>query len=360
MDKIIRERASFDLIREEIDNGLSGKNRGISMGFKRLNKYISIRKRIMTLVMGGSGSGKTSFTTEAYILNPFEHYCTHPETNMKVIFFSMERSKVYTITKWLTRKIYLSEGVLIPIGKMLGWWEDNKLSHDEHDLILKYEDYINKLTEEFVEIIEGTQNPFGIHKYLKEFSEKRGKIEHINEFKKVYIPDKNEVIIPIIDHISLIKQEKGQSTKKEAVDKLCEYMQIARDLLGYSPTLVSQLNRSLSAGMYGKAEEIEPNLDSAKESGAPSEAADVVLSLFEPLRYRTSDPSYNAEKFVDPNTGGRYFRSLKILKSTYSEADIRMGLAFQGATGVFKELRKPKDIQDIDYEEILNGSYFLK
>ena len=86
---------------------------------------------------------------------------------MKVILFSMERSKIYTLTKWLSRKIFLSEGILIPIPKLLGWW-DVKLTKNEHDLVLQFEDYINELSE-FVDIIEGAQNPTGIYKYVKNY-----------------------------------------------------------------------------------------------------------------------------------------------------------------------------------------------
>ena len=152
---------NFELLKDEIQAGLDGRNAGIPMGFNRLDKYIGLRKRIFTTVFGGTGTGKTAYVHNAYILQPFDYLQSVKNSNMKmkVILFSMERSKIYTLTKWLSRKIFLSEGILIPIPKLLGWW-DVKLTKNEHDLVLQFEDYINELSE-FVDIIEGAQNPTG-------------------------------------------------------------------------------------------------------------------------------------------------------------------------------------------------------
>ena len=226
---------NFELLKEEIQAGLDGRNAGIPMGFNRLDKYIGLRKRIFTTVFGGTGTGKTAYVHNAYILQPFDYLQSVKNSNMKmkVILFSMERSKIYTLTKWLSRKIFLSEGILIPIPKLLGWW-DVKLTKNEHDLVLQFEDYINELSE-FVDIIEGAQNPTGIYKYVKNYAEKNGKFEKINEFSTVYIPNEsNELAVPIIDHYGLTKPEKGMS-KKEAIDKVSEYCQYFRDVLAYSP-----------------------------------------------------------------------------------------------------------------------------
>jgi hypothetical protein len=352
---------SFDILKQEIEDGLEGKNNGLSMGFNRLNKYIGIRKRIMTLVFGASGSGKTAYVHSAYILNPYDHYMkTKAKSGIKfkVILFSMERSKVYIIAKWLSRKIFLDTGNLIPIQKMLGWWE-TKLTKEEHKLILEFEWYINELLE-VVDIIEGAQNPTAIYKYVKNYAEENGKFEQKDEYTKVYIPNNpNEIVIIIEDHLGLTKLEKGMSSKKEAIDKVSEYNQWFRDVLGYSPVPVSQLTRNLSNPAFQKMDSFEPTIDDIKESGRPGEDSDVVISIFDPSRFKTNDVSYNAQKFIDTSNGANYFRSIKILKNTYGEDSIRCGMGFQGATGIFKELPKSKEMDNFEFESLFNGSYFL-
>ena len=351
---------SFQLLAEEIERGLIGLNEGIPMGFDRLSRYVGIRKKILTLIFGAAGSGKSAFVHSAYILNPYDYYAQHRDiVKFKVILFAMERSKIYILAKWMTRKILLDQGILIPLGTLLGWKDFAKLTKDEHDLVLMYGDYMNELLE-VVDIIEGAQNPTGIYKYVKKYATENGKFEDVDEFTRVYIPNhSNEIIIPIEDHLGNTKTEKGYSTKKEAIDKVSEYNQWFRDILGYSPVTVSQLTRGLNNPIYQKSSSFEPSIDDVKESGRPGEDADNVISLFDPLRYRTHDGSYgDVSKFVSP-TGGKFFRSIKVLKNTYGEDDIRIGMAFHGAVGVFKELPKASQMGSFDVESLFNSSYFL-
>ena len=350
----------FDVLKQEVLRGLEGRNSGIPMGFTRLNKYVGLRKRMYFLLFGATGSGKSAFCHSSFILNPFDWwYANKHSTNIKLkfILFSMERSKVYTLAKWTSRKIFMDEGINIPIAKLLGWW-DTKLTKDEHDLFLMYEDYVNELTE-MCDIIEGAQNPTGIYKYVRKYAEANGRIEELNEYDRLYHPNNNnEIVIVIADHMGLVKPEKNMN-KKEAIDKTSEYFQWTRDFLGYIPVAVSQVNRDLSNPIYQKMDSFEPNLDQVKESGRPAEDSDVVISLFQPSRYKTNDASYNnVSKFISPE-GADCFRSIKILKNTYGESDLRIGMAFHGSTGTFKELPKPKHMEGFDYESLFTGQYFL-
>lgn len=354
--------SEFEDIRKEIERGILGKTSGLKMGFHRLNKYIGIRKRMYTLIAGSTGSGKSAFLHNAYILNPFEFSVSKQNTQkigFKAILFSMERSKLYIITKWISRRIFLDHGVMIPVSKLLGWW-DEKLTPTDFAYFNMYEEYIDTLLKS-VDIIEGPQNPTGIYKYVKRYAESVGRIEEKSEFEKIYIPNDEDLITVVaVDHLGLMKSEKGMTSRKEAIDKTSEYLQIFRDQYGFSPVPVSQLNRNLGNPIYQKMESFEPNLDDLKESGNPAEAADVVLSLFDPLRFKTNDASYDANKFLNEATGAKTFRSVKILKSSFSEDSIRIGMAFEGATGIFKELPKPSNMENFNYESVLDGSYFLE
>ena len=359
-DELNEGQSNFDILKQEVEAGLEGKNSGIPMGFNRLNKYVGIRKRIFTTVFGGTGTGKSALVYNAWILQPFDYLQKHKNSDlkMKVILFSMERSKVYILAKWLSRKIFLDLGVFIPLQKLLGWW-DTKLTKDEHDIFLAYQSYIDELSQ-FCDIVEGAINPTGMYKYVKKYAEENGRFEQISEYKKIYIPNHpNEIVVPIIDHYALATVESGKS-KKETVDKVSEYCQLFRDQWGYSPVGVSQINRDLSGMMFKKVDSFEPTLDHIKESGRMAEDSDVVISLFQPSKYHTEDRAYNVSKFIDPSTGGDYFRRLTILKNSYGEADVGTGMGFFGATGIFKELSKAKEMENFDYNSLFNYSYFLE
>jgi hypothetical protein len=96
-----------------------------------------------------------------------------------------------------------------------------------------------------------------------------------------------------------------------------------------------------------------------KESSQTQDDADVILALFDPMRYKVADPSgYDLNKLKD-EFGAKYFRSVRLIKNSYGEDDIRIGLGFLGQTGIFKELPKRKDITDADYQSVVDKTFFL-
>jgi hypothetical protein len=273
----------------------------------------------------------------------------------------MERSSTYKYAKWVCRKIFLDHGINISVNKLLGWTE--KMTEEEHKLFLTYENYMEKM-KDVITLIEGPENAVGIAKDLRKYALKHGKIiqqDPDDEYSKVYVPDDpNTITIIVIDHIGLLKTTKDQATKKEAIDKMSAELQFARDFFGFTPVVVSQFNRSISNPMRLKAGDVEPQLEDFSDSSSTQNDADVVLALFDPVRYKVEDTSgYDLNKLKD-SFGGKYFRSLRLLKNSYGEDDIRIGLAFLGSLGIFKELPRKKDIVDSDYEEVINKSYFLK
>jgi hypothetical protein len=351
---------SFDKLNEEVNKGLSGRNEGIPMGFDRLNRYIGIRKSMYFLVGGLTGSGKTSFIDDAFVLNPYDWFISNQNTNgvkLKIIYRSMERSRTYKMAKWVSRRIFLDYGVIISINKLLGWTE--KMTKDEHDLFLMQRNYVEQMND-VITIIDGPENPVGISKELKTYALEHGKIEQLDEYNKIYVPeDPNVVTIVVIDHIGLLKTTKDLSTKKQVIDKMSDELRYARDFFGYTPVVVSQFNRDISNIMRIKNGDVEPQLDDFKDSATTQEDADVVLALFDPMRYKVDDPSgYKLDKLKD-EYGAKYFRSLRIIKNSYGEDDIRIGLGFLGQVGMFKELNRMKDMTDSDYESVVNKSWFL-
>jgi hypothetical protein len=350
---------SFEQLKNEVQSGLDGRNNGIPMGFNRLNRYVGIRKSMYYLVGGLTGSGKTSFIDDAFVLNPFDWYISHkdPKIKLRIIYRSMERSRTYKLAKWISRKIFLDHAMMIPVPKLLGWTD--KMTNDEHDLFLMYEDYMNMMSE-VITIIDGPENPVGIAKELKAHALQNGRIEQVDEFNKQYFPNnENEITIVVIDHIGLLKLTKDQSTKKQAIDKMSDELRYARDFYGYTPVVVSQFNRDISNPIRIKNGDVEPQLEDFAESSQTQNDADVVLALFDPMRYKVADPSgYDLNKLKD-GYGAKYFRSLRLIKNSYGEDDVRIGLGFLGQIGMFKELPRQKDMTDADYIAVTNKTFFL-
>ena len=136
---------SFELLNAEVEKGLGDFNRGIPMGFDRLTRYVGIRKGMYYLIGGNTGSGKTSFIDDAFVLNPVDWSLSKEGKasgiKVKVWYRSMERSRAYKMAKWMSRKIFVDQGILIPVPKLLGWKEtmtkERKKEQNEKLLIFK-------------------------------------------------------------------------------------------------------------------------------------------------------------------------------------------------------------------------------
>lgn len=352
----------FQDLAKAVQDGIEGRNSGIPMGFDRLNRYIGIRKSMYTLVGGLTGSGKTSFIDDAYVLNPFDWYISKQGQasgiKLQIIYRSMERSKTYKMAKWVSRKIFLDNGIIIPVSKLLGW--TGKMTHDEHDLFLQQEDYIGSMNE-IITIIDGPENPVGIAKQLRDNAEANGEIHEVDKYNKVYVPNNdNTITLVVIDHVGLLKRTKDYPSKKDSIDKMSDELRYARDFYGYSPVVVSQFNRDISNPMRIKNGDVEPQLEDFADSSSTQNDADVVLALFDPMRYKVTDPSgYNLDRLKD-EFGAKYYRSLRLIKNSYGEDDVRIGLGFLGQIGMFKELKRLKDMSEYDYQSVVNKSYFLE
>ena len=342
-----------ELILNEIDKGKSGLNNTIPLAFKRLGEHITINKRMYTLIGGNSGTGKTGFTDQTYVLDPYDWYIKNKHTTdlkFEVIYRSMERPKAYKLGKWVCAKLYQDKGILLDVPQLYGWGtKKNHISDDVYSSVKSTMQYFDDM-EEYVKIIDGAENPTGVYMQLVKTATSEGQVIQKNEFEKEYIPNNDKKItLVVLDHIGKLKAEKGNS-KKENIDKMSELLGISRDFYGFSPVVVSQFNRSLSDSQRAKNKELTPEPDDFKDSGNLYEDCDVALALFNPYKYKVFDHmGYDIPRFVS-DTGHNRFRSVTALKNSYGIDDFRVGLNFIGEVGVFRELPKSGEMSDEIYE----------
>lgn len=352
---------------EAVEAGIEGKNEGIPLSLPRIGKHVNIRKALTFLVGGYTGSAKTSFLDDVFVLSPFEWYLENKDRcdiKLKIVYWSMERRAQFKLARWHCRRIFLDHGIIVPMNKILGWIrKEERLNKDEHDLVLMYRDYFKELFS-LLTLVDYPQNPTGIrnffyHKDRPAYMDKEGKIEEIDEYNKVFIPnDPNVIYLNLYDHIGLSRGEKELATKKDVVDKICADSRHLRDFYGMTNVQLSQFNREISNVSRLKDKEVEPRLEDFSNSSESQNDADVILSLFDPLRYKVACPSgYDLEKLRD-SEGRKYYRSLQILKNSYGIEGVRCGLGFQPDTGIFKELKKKDEMTEDDYRNVTNNQMF--
>lgn len=364
-------------LKKEVDNGLIGRNGSIPFPIAKLDRYLEISKNTNYLLVGDTGSGKSTLAQDL-ILNTLDWYYKHqsPDLKLSIIYFGMERKLYMYSAKWVSRMIFINEGILIPVKKILGRkrlfdGSIDKLSTREYDLVIEYAKIFDKWEQDDTFItVEGTHNVTGIKIFIDEFAKKHGKIIPREEgilTKSTYeSTHPNHVVLIVTDYVGVLDPEKDENgIKKLRLDKYSLIMRRARDLYGFSPVNIQQLSRAVSDYTRLKLNDLKPKLADIADTSELARDSDVVIAIFESHRYMTEEMSqdligYDLKKLRDQN-GYKYYRSLHILKSSFDGDGISCGISFHPFTGILKAMPKlPQDMQDSDYRNILNGNYFLE
>lgn len=380
---------------EEIEFGKSGGNDGIPMSFTKFSKAIGgLQPSRYDLIGGNTGTGKTAFADDQYVLSPIEYIMENVTTDFSVhvTYYSQEISRRRKIAKIAARRLYKKYGILVSFKDIISYGED-KLIDPKHEKLLHQEgEYFERL-KDYLDIREGGINPTGIYMDTKYYMEKHGNYicydpiaertvkdypigakkedvwKDIHKQRKDYdrkdflirfVPkDRRHIKLIVVDHVGLLRGEKSKdgeylSTKKRIIDKHSEYaVDEYRDLWGCSVLDISQFNRDIGDIQRKKFGEITPQLEDFKETGATQENADTVIALFNPARY-------NLEEYRKINTsrtgmGGRY-RGVFRLKDRNGADMAGYHSHFIGECGVFNDFPEfSSNLDNAHYEQLRKG-----
>lgn len=351
----------FNDVLANIERGQLGLNKGLPMGFNRLVEYIpGIQQGTYYLIGGETGSGKTAFTDDAFLYNPYDWYKANPNSGvkLKIFYWSLEIDKTVKMTKGICRKLYTDYGMVTDINYVLSRGK-NRISQETYDAVVSLKDHFYEM-EDVLTIVDTASHPTAISKFMINHAVAHGDIikkkvnngkEDVMVFDK-YVPyNPNEYVIIIIDHISLMKREQGFNVK-DNIDKMSEYLIPLRNNFRYIPVVVQQLNRTNTSADRFKMDMVEPKLSDFKDSGNTQQDANVIMSLFAPARHELEKfRGYDIKKLKDR------FRSVQVLKNRDGASDVRIGLQFVGEVGFFQEIPRPGEITSTDIENIINLKY---
>ena len=365
-------------LHKEIENGRNGKAGIIPVLYDRIGDYIDIAKNTSYVIGGETGSGKSTLAQDMFMIRPIEWYLKNKDENIKlsIILFGMERKMYQYSARWLARKIFTEQGIEIPPKKILSRQKNFKMDDQEYLVVQKHYDILNEWEKDDLLIAwEGSKNPSGISAYLEAFARKNGRIIDKDKTDKsmeniladrTYIPNHpNHIVLVIVDHIGILKPEKDLEKSKGQIDKFSSVMRQARDVYGFSPVIIQQLNRSLADVSRLKLGDLAPKLSDFADSSQTQHDADVVLALFEPYRHIVGDldghkeNGYTLKGFRDEYFK-TFYRSLHILKNSFGTNGVQFPMALQPEYGIFKTLPKKKDSTDAIYQEVTTGQFFLE
>lgn len=337
-------------IRDRIKSGLNGDYKGLSNGLDRINKYIfGVQKKCYYLLGGQSGTFKTTLADFMLISALID--ADKQGIKMNVYYYSFEIDEITKKCNWLSNIAYIKYKKSIPpeVIKGLG---DNRLTAEEQLIIDNCIEDLEVLWAKIKFVFRPT-NPTGIYNDLWKAVGARGTFEYedyINdkdEKKKRVISftlnDEKEVNLLVIDHLYLLKKERGFSPK-EFMDKMSEYNVELRNTLGMSMLIVQQFNQGLSSveRQKFKGADLSPSQGDFRDSTNPYQDADVVLGIMNPGKLDMEEcMGYDLNQIEN-------MILLKIIKNRLSSDNIAIGLQANPKAGNFTEL-PPANI--IDYSK---------
>lgn len=323
-----------------IDRGRTGKNWGFGIGLPKLEEIIDgVTQSTYTLIFSPTGSGKSSLLLYSYIYRPIMENMGNDK--FKVTYFSLEMKAEDIFAKLLGMYIFEKYHKIIPTKKLFSKQKNYVLDDESYQIVLECVPWLNYV-ESIITIYDKTLNADIMYSVLMKDLNTLGTFTDLGN-RKIYTPDNPDLIhIAVIDHMSLARPAVGRSLKEE-IDLMSAYLVSLKNRCGISPVVVMQTNRD--SGSVARRQEGLTNLKltDTKDSGNPSQEAEVVISLFNPHREKLANYRGYDIKALQSN-----FRVITCLKNRYGIADVEIGCAFYGEVSWFAEIPRPEQIKSYE------------
>jgi replicative DNA helicase len=332
-----------------IDVGRSGSVQFIPTRIPKFDEYLhGTKKRTMYLYGAETGVGKTAFVRDKHVHTAYEEFKRiNDPSKLDVLFvdFSLEISPEISMAAAMTRKIFMDYGKVLPVDNILMNLSDEDTQLVNH-MAPYFEDFEKKLL-----VFDEEVTPNKYHDILMQIAKaygtftKEGRI--ISECGD-YIPhNPNLYIIIIIDTVNLAETDSDHVTIKSTIDRISRISVWFRNKCNMTPIIIQQFNAEISAVDRSRYGIKTPLLRDFEDSKRPVKDADVVIGLYDPSRHLKEDEI--AFKGYDITLLKSWFRSLHILKHRRGQANKYIPLKFDGAVGVFEQMKDAKDMFPEDY-----------
>ena len=333
-----------DRLMKMVRTGREGNNMGLTTWLMKLDNLVyGIQRSWMTIIAGGPGSGKSSFTLFSYVYQPLKHMLGDPR--LKIVYFSLEMSQEVLMAKLLCMHILDHYGVSIRYSEVLSFGE--RLSDEKFKYIEASRKWMQEVEKHLI-IFDKQTNAKGVETFIINFLKKNGEFVELSDSQVSYKSNiQNPYNIVVVDHVRLLSGK-----PKEEIDALCDSLVYLRNVAGLTVVLVQQINRDSQSMDRRKGGYEMIQLSDLADSSAPAQSAETVLALFHPSREKLSTAGgYDVSALNDK------IRLVQCLKNRFGESDKAFGVAFYGYVGAFAELPRPDEISD--YETYKDVRYYL-
>lgn len=334
----------------QITLGREGRNKGYSMGLPKLEGIIDgVTQGVYNLIFSPSGVGKTTLALYSYIYRPIMEHLE--DGKFKVIYYSLEMNSEMLFAKLLSLYIFEHYHIELSTKELLSRKKDYILSDENYKIVKECLPWLKQI-ENIITVYDKGLNSKTLYSSLMKELEMQGEFKEEGK-RKIYIPKDEELItLVVIDHLSLVQTIDGHSLKQE-MDLISSYLVTLRNRCKITPLVIMQANRESSSMDRRKEGMNNLTINDMKDTGAPAQDAEVIISIFSPFREKLK--SYRKYDITRLESN---FRSITVLKNRYGESDVEVGCAFYGKIGYFAEMPKPDAIYD--YEKYTNTDWLWR
>ena len=341
-DEMISEELEIDEFYEMVESGLNGDNWGMPMGMPKLESLIDgVTQKTFSLVFGESGSGKSSFVLYCYVYRPLMDNLDNDNYNL--IYFSLELGRPIILAKLMSMYIYETYGQILSMKDIFSKRKNKKLSDIEYKYIKDSKKWLQKILKK-ITIYDKAINSDMFANKMKAELEKRGKFKETNN-NVIYIPNnKKQILLGIVDHMALL-----QGKTKEEIDKTAQRMIQFRNICGTSFTVVMQANRDVTSMDRRKSGFMDLQRSDVRDSSSVEQACDIMIGVFDPVRQNLkTHKNYQCDRLKN------VYKSVQLLKSRYDAGDMCIAAGFYGSCGIWKELPKPDEMEEMGYDSYMD------
>lgn len=332
--------------------------------FPKLSEYLpGPQQGRYYLVSGASGSGKSQLTDDLFLFTPIDFVLEHKtDIEIKIFYYSIELDGEAKMHQWQAKKLFTNYGIRtgVDILKSVG---SNRVNDNIKMTVKETKLYFDRFEQNLI-FREGSFSPQAIIDEVESYAlnngtthEKEevvdlgdGRKEVRNIFNK-YVPKKpNEYVIIIVDHAGLLSLEHGLSIK-QCIEKLSRYFITIKNKYNYIPVLIQQQSADSENVDHFKAGKLEPSKSTLGESKLTYNDSDIALGIFQPQKHEIK--TYRGYNIIDM---GDHYRNFSVFKNRFGISNVNVGMYFDGAINLFKELPRKDDINSSHYEMIKKHS----
>lgn len=326
----------------QIDRGREGLNIGLGIGLPILQSMTyGVQRQTYTVLAGGTGSGKTTLALYSYVYRVINDHLE--DMCYRVVFFSFEMPAEMLLAKLLSTYIWETYGIELNYASIMS--REDKLSDDLYELINGCKPWLQKFMKQLV-IIDSPIGADAVYASLKGYAQRNGVETPGINGKIHYKPNiDGEIVQIVVDHLGLVRLT--NKTKKEEMDLLANYLLTIRNIYGYSPLVLMQINRTSSSMDRRKGGFSEIELSDLKDTGTAAEAAELVIALFNPWREKLPVHQGYSIRLLQ-----NHYRSIQILKSRLGESEKQVAVNFFGSIGLFEELPPAEELNRLSESQL--------